>query len=79
MSVIPIEREFLLDEIKHLPTVAMQWAKTTEVTVHSRYQKKPIDYVAHLCQQVVEQNRTGNLHFFLNSVESIMSAIKIAD
>ncbi len=79
MSATPIEREFILEELKHFPTVIMKWANITEVTVHSRYQKKPIDYVVHLSKQVIEQNRNGNLHFFVNSVEFINKAIKKAD
>lgn len=47
--------------------------------MHSRHQKKPIDYVAFLSQQVIEQNRNGNLHFFVNSVEFIAKAIKKAN
>lgn len=34
--------------------------------------------MAHLCRQVIEQNRVGNLHFFVNSVEFIGKAIKKA-
>ena len=34
--------------------------------------------MAYLSQQVIEQNRNGNLHFFVNSVEFISKAIQIA-
>jgi hypothetical protein len=47
--------------------------------VQSRYAKNPINYVAYLAQQVIKQNREGNLHFFFNSVKSIKSAIKKAE
>ncbi len=46
--------------------------------MQSRPQKRPVDYVSHLCRQVIEQGRTGNLHFFVNSVEFIDKAIKKA-
>lgn len=34
--------------------------------------------MVYLCQQVIKQKRTGNLHFFVNSVEFINKAIKKA-
>ena len=45
-----------------------------EVTVQSRPQKKPVDYVAYLSKQVLEQNREGNLHFFVNSIDFMKDA-----
>jgi len=50
-----------------------------EVTVNSRYCKKPVDYVTYLSQQVIKQDRTGNLHFFVNSVEFIKKAVEKAE
>ena len=78
MSATPIEKEFILEELKHLPTVIIKWPNTTEVTVQSRYQKKPLDYVVYLCRQLIEQNREGNLHFFVNSVKFISEVIEKA-
>lgn len=34
--------------------------------------------MAHLCRQVIAQQRTGNLHFFVNSVEFICKAVRKA-
>ena len=79
MSATPIEQEFILEELKHLPTVSIEWANKTEVTVQSRYTKKPIDYVALLAKRVITENRVGNLHFFFNSVEAIKKAIDKAE
>jgi len=46
--------------------------------VQSRYAAKPINYVVHLAQRAIKENIQGNLHFFLNSVESIKKAIQKA-
>lgn len=46
--------------------------------MHSRPQKRPINYVVSLCKRVVAENRDGNLHFFVNSVKFIVDAIKKA-
>jgi hypothetical protein len=50
-----------------------------EVTVQSRYQNNPANYVAHLSKRVIEEKRTGNLHFFVNSVKFIKNVIDKAE
>ncbi len=46
--------------------------------MHSRYQIRPINYVTLLCKQIIKLERIGNLHFFVNSVDFIATAIKKA-
>ena len=47
--------------------------------MQSRYQKRPLDYVIYLCKQVIKQDRQGNLHFFVNSVDFISKVIRKAE
>ena len=75
MTATPIEDEFLLEEVKHLPVVKVEWDNVTIVTMKTEHTYHPLRFVKALVKQRLENNVYGNLHFFVNSVDFISSVI----
>lgn len=76
MTATPIEEEFILKELKDLPVKEVQWENTTTVNITPFMTNKPINKVCSLIKDNLEGKSFGNLHFFVNSVEFIVDAIK---
>jgi hypothetical protein len=77
MTATPIEKEFILKEIKDLPVVEVQWENVITVNVQPIPANKPIITVRNLIRNTIAGKMFGNLHFFVNSVDFIAEAIKI--
>lgn len=77
MTATPIEREYILEELKHLPICEIDWPHLVEINVRSRQTTKPDKYVASECQKVLQENLPYNLHIFVNSVEFISKVIRL--
>ena len=75
MTATPIEREYILDEIRQLPTCEINWPDLTQVNVRARQTNKPDLYIIQECQKVLLGNLPYNLHIFVNSVQFIARVI----
>jgi hypothetical protein len=76
MTATPIEEEFMLKELKHLPIVEVQWKNVIPVTVKPIVTNQPIRVVCKLIEDAISGKIFGNLHFFVNSVEFIAEIIQ---
>lgn len=78
MSATPIEREYVLEELKHLPICEIDWPHLQEVKIRSRQTSKPAPYIVKECRKVLDNDLPYNLHIFVNSVEFIAKVIDLA-
>lgn len=78
MSATPIEREYVLEELKHLPICEIDWPHLQEVKIRSRQTSKPALYIVKECRKVLDNDLPYNLHIFVNSVEFIAKVIDLA-
>ncbi len=78
MTATPIEREYVLEELKHLPTCEIDWSHLQEVKIRSRQTSKPAQYIVRECRKVLDNDLPYNLHIFVNSVEFIAKGIDLA-
>lgn len=79
MTATPIEEEFILNELKDLPIVEVNWPNTVNVNIKPIITTKPINVVCRLIADALEGKMFGNLHFFVNSVDFIAEAITKAN
>ena len=79
MTATPIEEEFILNELKELPIVEVNWPNTVNVNIKPIITSKPINVVCKLITDALEGKMFGNLHFFVNSVDFIAEAITKAN
>lgn len=75
MTATPIEREYLFDEIKHLPICEIEWPNVVEINVRSRQTSNTDKYIERECKRVITKELPFNLHIFVNSVEFIAGII----
>lgn len=78
MTATPIEREYILEELKHLPICEINWPHLTEIHVRSRQTSKPAQYIVKECRKILDSDLPYNLHIFVNSVEFIAKVIDLA-
>ena len=78
MTATPIEREYVLEELKHLPICEINWPHLIEVNIRSRQTSKPAHYIVKECRKVLDSRLEHNLHIFVNSVEFIAKVIDLA-
>lgn len=76
MTATPIEEEFVLEELKNLPVVEVQWKDTAIVNIKPVITSRPTNEVCKLISQSVNGHILGNLHFFVNSVDFIAEILK---
>lgn len=76
MTATPIEEEFILKELKHLPVKEVKWDNIITVDIKPIATNQPITAVSKLIENCIEGKVLGNLHFFVNSVEFIADTIK---
>ncbi len=70
MTATPIDREFMLDELKDLPITRIKWQDMQKVKVIQNCTNNPNRVVGKLITEALEGRLLGNLHFFYNSVDS---------
>ena len=78
ISATPIEREYWLQEIAHLPEYRIEWPDAKQINISSHKDSKPLDYMASLCKRRAKESHDCNYHIFLNSVKGISSIISKA-
>ena len=78
MTATPIEQEYVLEELKHLPICEINWPHLAEIHVRSRQTSKPAQYIVKECRKVLDGGLPYNLHIFVNSVEFIAKVIDMA-
>ena len=78
MTATPIEQEYVLEELKHLPVCEIDWPHLMEVNIRSRQTSKPAQYIVKECRKVLDNQLPHNLHIFVNSVEFIAKVIDLA-
>jgi hypothetical protein len=76
MTATPIESKYLFREFKHLPVVEIVWPNVKKIRVISQPTNKPLKSICKEIDMVLSDRMFGNLHIFLNSVDSIIEAIK---
>lgn len=79
MTATPIEEEFILEELKDLPIVGVNWPNTVNVNIQPVITARPINEVCRLITDALSGKMFGNLHFFVNSVDFIAEAITKAN
>lgn len=75
MTATPIDREFMLDELKDLPITRIKWHNVKKIKVVQNCTNNPNRVVCKLITDALEGRLLGNLHFFYNSVDSPASII----
>lgn len=76
MTATPLEEEFLLDELKHLPVVEAVWPNNSTVTVQSvKCIGKVKDTVIEVINSFKNNEHPENAYFFVNSVSYIADII----
>ena len=78
MTATPIEQEYVLEELKHLPVCEINWPHLQEVKIRSRQTSKPAHYIVKECRKVLDKGLPHNLHIFVNSVEFTAKVIDLA-
>lgn len=53
MTATPIEQEYVLEELKHLPICEINWPHLAEIHVRSRQTSKPAQYIVKECRKVL--------------------------
>lgn len=77
MTATPLEDEFLLEEIKHLPKEVYEWEDVREVTVKSiKCEKDLTPTVQNLVSQHLDGTISGNAYIFVNSISFINKLIR---
>ncbi|MDL2212919.1 hypothetical protein LJC72_05815 [Bacteroides sp. OttesenSCG-928-D19] len=76
MTATPIEKQFQLKELEHLPIVEVQWKNVAPVNVKPIITNQPVRVVCKLIKDAIAGKILGNLHLFVNSVEFIAEAIQ---
>lgn len=76
MTATPIDKEFMLDELKDLPITRIQWQDIKEIEVIQKCTNSPKKTVCKLIMEALGNKIFGNLHFFVNSVEFAASVIQ---
>ena len=78
MTATVLEKEFILKELKDVPTITAKWVENFEVTVHSmKCKKSVVPTVSNIITQFLDGRMTGNGHFFVNSVEFIKELVQL--
>lgn len=76
MSATPIKDEFVLDELKHLPIIEINWCNSKQVRLRAKEARNPRLVVRNMINKKLSGKVIGNLHFFYNSVRAIAKTIK---
>lgn len=75
MTATPIEEEYILEELKHIPVCKVVWSNIRQVTVYRQPVSNCINYVLSVMKNKLENKTFGNCHFFVNSVNFIKKCL----
>ena len=76
MTATPIEEKYLFQEFRNLPIVEVVWPNAKKIKVISQPTNNPIRAICKEIEKVLTDSMFGNLHVFINSVDSIIDIIK---
>lgn len=76
MSVIPFQEEFIPEELKVLPIQQLKWENMEKIIVDSVFTDDPIILAGAIIEDSLVGEIDGNLHFFVNSVDTILKIMK---
>lgn len=77
MTATLLEREFILQELQHVPIVTAKWENVKEVMVHSvKCEADVIHTVCYLVNEYLDGTKSGNCYLFVNSVEFIKDVVE---
>lgn len=76
LTATPIENDLMLEELKDIPTYKITWEKNNIVKVKAIQCKQLAATVKKEIMQFINNEKFGNAHFFVNSVEFIANMIK---
>jgi len=76
MTATPIEEKYLFQEFRNLPIVEVVWPNAKKIKVISQPTNNPISAICKEIEKVLTDSMFGNLHVFINSVDSIIDIIK---
>lgn len=76
MSATPLCEEFMLKELRDLPTYEIVWPNKRKPTVILEPTSSPQKCTIELIQEKIDDESFGNLHFFINNVEFITNVLK---
>lgn len=79
MTATPLEEQFTLDELTHLPMVTAEWENTTNVKVESMKCECIKSVVIETINDFLSGKKDGNAYFFVNSVKYIKSLVHNCD
>lgn len=74
-ATIPRE-EWLLDELKVIPRVTMDWPSTTDVKFYGLKAESVKESLLQICDDHLTGKREGNAYFFYNSISGICSILR---
>lgn len=75
MTATPLEEEFILDELKHLPYIEEKWDKTIDVVIQSVKCESVEGSTIKLIKDFLNNTIDGNAYIFVNSVDFIKSIL----
>lgn len=76
LTATPIDEELMIEELKGIPTFKISWENNHIVKVNSIQCKQIAATVKKEIMQYLNNEKFGNAHFFVNSVEFIANMIK---
>lgn len=76
LTATPIDEELMIEELKGIPTYKISWEDNHIVKVNSIQCKQIAATVKKEIMQYLNNEKFGNAHFFVNSVEFIANMIK---
>lgn len=83
MTATLLEREFILQELAHIPIVTAKWENVKEVMVRSvKCEADVIHTICFLINEYLDGTKEGNCYLFVNSVEfikDVVEACKLTD
>lgn len=77
MTATVLEPEFVLDELKDIPIVVLNWPNTKKVTIESIKTENIKDVVGNIILEYIKNDKLGTAHFFVNSVKFMKEMISL--
>ena len=77
MTATTLEEEFILEELKDIPVIVLNWPDTRKVTVESIKTENIRDVVGNIILGYLKTNNNNTAHFFVNSVKFMKEMINL--
>lgn len=77
LTATPLQDDYVLEELKHLPVIVFEWEQTDTITVKSVYCTTSVEKsTVALVQNHLAGTISGNAHIFVNSITFINKVIE---